>query len=579
MTTTSAANPNSPLQTAATASDNAIIWREKYHHPRPWDSPIPAMTVPQMFTESVARNRSAPMLDFLGRGYDYAANEAAVRRVARGLQQLGVVKGTRVGLFLPNTPHYVAAYYGAMLAGATVVNFSPLYTVDELATQVEDSGTEILFTLSANALLPTALKVLDKSSLKQLVVGSVAGVLPTVKSVLFRMFKRAEVTAIPQDPRIIRFSALIANDGKPEPVAIDPEDVALLQYTGGTTGTPKGAMLTHRNLTANARQVNLIDPEKGKADRIMGLLPFFHVFANTCVLNRTVDNGGSIIMLPRFDSTQALAAVNRVKPTAMPGVPTMYQALLDNEKLGETDFSSLRVCISGGAPMPAEVYDRFTAATGAALVEGYGLTESSGVVSVNPYDDINKVGTIGQPVPGTIVKLVDKEDPTKPAPPGEPGEIVISGPQIMKGYWNRPEADAEVFVDGFLRTGDVGVIDADGYIEIVDRLKDMIAVGGFKVFPSQIEDILYKHEAVKECIVIGIPDPYRGESPKAFVTLQDGVQISGDELMQWLNPQLGKHERVSAVEVRIELPKTMIGKLSRKELVAEERAKAEEKAA
>ena len=561
----------------ATASSHSIIWREKYNHPRAWDSPLPPLTIPEMFAQSVAKNPSAPMLDFMGRGYSYKENDDAVKRVAKGLQQLGVTKGTRVGLFLPNTPHYVAAYYGAMLAGAIVVNFSPLYTVDELAHQVEDSGTEILVTLSATALLPTALKVLDKSSLKRLVVGFVAGVLPSVKSFLFRMLKRAEVTEMPDDERITRFSALIDNDGKAEAVAIGPDDVALLQYTGGTTGTPKGAMLTHQNLTANARQVNLIDPKMGETDRILGVLPFFHVFANTCVLNRTVSNGGSIIMLPRFDAKQALAAVNRTKPTALPGVPTMYQALLDCADIAETDFSTLRACISGGAPMPAEVREKFEATSGASVVEGYGLTESSGVVSVNPYEGGIKQGTIGQPVPGTIVRLVDKEDPTKDVAPGEPGEIVISGPQIMKGYWNRPDADAEVFIDGFLRTGDVGIIDEDGYIEIVDRLKDMISVGGFKVFPSQIEDVLYKHDAVKEVIVIGIPDTYRGESPKAFVTLQDDTEITGDELKAWLNPQLGKHERVEAVEVRIELPKTMIGKLSRKELVAEEREKAAEK--
>lgn len=571
--------PQAPSATAVTASSFSNIWLEKYNHPRPWDSPLPPLTVPDMFAQSVAAHPAAQMLDFMGRAYSYAENDEAVKRVAKGLQLLGVAKGTRVGLFLPNTPHYVAAYYGAMLAGATVVNFSPLYTVDELAHQVEDSGTEILVTLSATALLPTALKVLDKSSLKRLVVGSVAGVLPAVKSFLFRMMKRAEVTELPEDERITRFSALIANDGKPDAVAIDPNDVALLQYTGGTTGTPKGAMLTHQNLTANARQVNLIDPKMGEEDRILGVLPFFHVFANTCVLNRTVSNGGAIIMLPRFDAKQALAAVNRTKPTALPGVPTMYQALLDSADISETDFSSLRACISGGAPMPAEVREKFMAISGTDVVEGYGLTESSGVCSVNPYEGGNKQGTIGQPVPGTLVRLVDKEDPTKDAAPGEPGEIVISGPQIMKGYWNRPDADEEVFIDGFLRTGDVGIIDEHGYIEIVDRLKDMIAVGGFKVFPSQIEDVLYKHDAVKEAIVIGIPDTYRGESPKAFVTLQDDTEITGDELKAWLNPQLGKHERVVAVDVRIELPKTMIGKLSRKELVAEEREKAAEAAA
>jgi long-chain acyl-CoA synthetase len=353
-------------------------------------------------------------------------------------------------------------------------------------------------------------------------------------------------------------------------------DLALLQYTGGTTGRPKGAMLTHQNLTANARQVNLMDPQRGGEDRILGVLPFFHVFANTAVLNRTVANGGEIVMLPRFDSRQALAAIARTRCTSLPGVPTMFQALLDCPDLPRTDLSSLRVCISGGAPLPLSLKGRFETATGAKLVEGYGLTESSGVVSANPYELPGKAGTIGQPIPGTRVKLLDREDPTRDAPPGEPGEIAIAGPQIMLGYWNNPDADADVFADGYLRTGDVGTIDADGYVRVVDRIKDMIAVGGFKVFPSQVEDVLYRHPAVREAIVIGIPDPYRGESPKAFVTLRpDKAEgIDGTVLKDWLNPQLGKHERVNAVEVRESLPKTLVGKLSRKELVAEERAKA-----
>jgi long-chain acyl-CoA synthetase len=511
------------------------------------------------------------MLDFMGRRFRYAEVADGVARVARGLQQRGIGKGSRVGLFLPNVPHYVAAYYGALAAGATVVNFSPLYTVAELEAQVEDSGTDTLFTISASALLPTALAVLEGSSLKRLVVGSIAGGLPAAKSILYRLFRRKETAAVPDDPRIIRFSALTDNDARPDPVAIDPEgDDALIQYTGGTTGTPKGAMLTHQNLTANARQVNAIDPDRDADDRILGVLPFFHVFANTCVLNRTVLNGGMIAMLPRFDAKQALQTITRTKATALPGVPTMYQALLDHPDLAKTDFSSLRVCISGGAPMPAELREKFVAATGASLVEGYGLTESAGVVATNPYEGPVKAGTIGQPIPATHIRLLDKEDPAKDAPEGEPGELAVKGPQIMRGYWNRPDADQDSFTaDGWLRTGDVATIDADGYIRIVDRLKDMIAVGGFKVYPSEIEHKLYQHPAVKEAIVLGVPDPYRGEHPKAFVTLEEGYDVSGDALAAWLNPQLGKHERVGAVDVRDHLPKTMIGKLDRKALRAE----------
>jgi len=529
-----------------------------------------------LFEASARAHPQAPLLDFMGRHYSYGETLDGVNRVACGLKALGYGPGDRIGLFLPNVPHYVAAYYGILKLGATVVNFSPLYTVDELSHQVADSGTRLLFTISASALLPTALQVLEHSTLERLVVGSVAGALPPAKSFFYRLFKSAEVAERPQDERIIAFSKLIANSGVCDAPKIDPEkDVALIQYTGGTTGTPKGAVLTHQNLSANARQVAQLDPEVATAkDKVLGVLPFFHVFANTCVLNRTVVTGGEIVMLPRFNAKQALAELRRTQPRALPGVPTMYQALLDAPGMKPSDFASLRYCISGGAPLPAQLKEEWEKITGARVIEGYGLSESSGVVSTNPYVGLNKPGTIGQPIAGTRVKLVDKEDPTRPPAEGEPGEIVVHGPQIMQGYWNRPDADADVFVtvDGephWLRTGDVGLIDEDGYIRIVDRLKDMIAVGGFKVFPSQIEAVLYQHPAVKEALVIGLPDAYHGELPHAYVTLDEGAQVSGPEICAWLNGKLGKHERVAEVVVRESLPKTMIGKLSRKDLIKE----------
>ena len=550
------------------------IWNRNYLHPVKWDQQFPALALHDMFFQSAERMGRAAMADFMGRKYSYAEMAATVRRVARGLQDKGIGKGDQIGLFLPNVPQYIAAYYGALAAGATVVNFSPLYTVDELAHQVADSGTSILITLSAAALLPTAMKVLDNSSLKELIVGSVSEALPKAKGWAYRLFKRNEIVALPSDSRVSSYAELIANSGDYAAQPCMPEkDIAQLQYTGGTTGTPKGAMLSHQNITANARQINMLDPHSRNNqpnepldDRILGVLPFFHVFANATVLNRTVENGGEIVMLPRFEAKAALAAITRTKVTSLPGVPTMYQALLDCPDLGKTDFTSLRACISGGAPLAAELKERFETLTGAVVIEGYGLTESSGVVSCNPYEGRNKVGSIGQPVPGTNVKLVDKEDPSKPAPKGEPGELTFSGPQVMCGYWNRPDADAEVFLGKFLRTGDVATIDDDGFIHIVDRLKDMIAVGGFKVFPSQVEDILYKHPAVKEALVIGVADAYLGEIPRAFVTLQDGATEGGAALTVWLNPKLGKHERVQGVTIMDDLPKTMIGKLDRKAL-------------
>lgn len=541
---------------------------------------FPPLSLPAMFAQRAAAFADRPLVDFLGRRYSYADLLAQAQAFAAGLQQLGVARGDRIGLYLPNVPIYVSAYYGAMLAGATVVNFSPLYTARELAAQVADSGTRLLVTIDSAALLPTALEVLDSSALERLVVGSLAEMLPWAKGLALRLLGRKSLTRIPARPDVLRWEAALA-DTPPLAVPLDPlTDLALLQYTGGTTGTPKGAMLTHQNISANTRQVVAVDPRAGDRDMIVGVLPLFHVFANVCVLNRTVANGGCIAMLPRFDARQTLAALQRVDATAMPGVPTMYQALLDHPDLAKTDFSSLRVCISGGAPLPGPLKQRFEAATGARLVEGYGLTETSGVVSTNPYEGEDRVGTIGQPLPGTRVRLLDKEDPARDAPPGEPGELAIMGPQVMQGYWQRPEAAAVAFAEredgAWLRTGDVAVLDDDGFVRIVDRIKDMIAVGGFKVFPSQVEAVLAEHPAVKEVLVIGVPDAYRGESPRAYVTLADGAAETGAEgagagetgtvLRDWLNARVGKHEQVDAVIVRDALPKTMIGKLDRKAL-------------
>ena len=543
-----------------------------YRHPCAWDVPLADLTVPGLLERAAREAPDAPAIDFFGRTYSYAEVLDEARRFAGGLIARGIAPGDRVGLYLPNVPIYLSAYYGAMMAGAVVVNFSPLYTAAELEAQVADSDARLLVTVDVASLLPTALGVLDGSALEMLVVGSLGAMLPWSKRIALKLLGRRALAPIPRRPDVIRWADALA-DPAGEVTEVARHDLALLQYTGGTTGQPKGAMLSHANLAANALQVDAIDPDTGASDVILGVLPLFHVFANTCVLNRTVANQGCIAMLPRFDAGQALKTLQRVGATAFPGVPTMYQALLDHPRLAKTDFSSLRVCISGGASLPAPVREKWEAATEARLIEGYGLTESAGVVSTNPYEGDRREGTIGQVLPHTRVRLRDKGDPALPAPPGEPGELVIAGPQIMQGYWNRPEAAADAFVeiDGerWLRTGDVAEIDPDGFIRIVDRIKDMIAVGGFKVFPSQVESIVLEHPAVKEALVLGLPDAYLGEMPRAFVTLNEGAQATGEELAEWLNARVGKHERVSGVELRSELPKTMVGKLDRKALRAD----------
>ncbi len=545
-------------------------WLEAYGHPNDWHADYAPLSLPDLLVEAAAKHPQAPLVDFMGRKYSYAELLAQAKHFAAGLQAWGIKRGDRVGLYLPNVPTYIPAYYGALMAGATLVNFSPLYTAHELEAQVADSGTRLLVTVSLAKLLPTALTVLRGSALEHLVVADFPSLLPPLKSFAFRLLGRKDLTPIPQQADITRWDAFLGQ-GDSAPVAIDPlKDIALLQYTGGTTGTPKGAMLTHQNLSANARQIAAIDPQAGKRDVILGALPLFHVFANSGVLNRTVVNGGCIAMLPRFETGQVLAAIRRVKPTSFPGVPTMFQALLDDPGIDKADLSSLRVCIVGGAPLPLLVKERWKAKTGVSLVEGYGLPESSGVATANPYEGDDSAGTIGQPLPGTYVRLLDREDPTRDAPPGEPGELAIAGPQIMQGYWQRPEADESAFAQiggtRWLRTGDVAVLEGQGYIRIVDRIKDMIAVGGFKVFPSQVEHVLLEHPAVKEALVIGMPDERLGEKPRAFVTLQEGEDTPGAVLREWLNLWVGKHERVDDVVVRQSMPKTMIGKLDRKTL-------------
>ncbi|HBC16159.1 MAG TPA: dicarboxylate--CoA ligase PimA, partial [Erythrobacter sp.] len=446
------------------------------HHPVPWNTTFEPLALPAMFARTVQARPDAPLLYFLGRTFTYGELFRDAQAFAHALKRRGIAPGDRVGLFLPNVPSYVVAYYGAMMAGAVVVNFSPLYSVEELEQQVADSGTRLLVTVDVPELYATAQKVLQGSALKTLVVSSLAQMLPFAKGLAMRVFARSKIARVDYGESVLRWDEFLEGGRKhggklPE---IDPQALALLQYTGGTTGTPKGAMLTHSNLSINAQQVAGLNPYGDPSHEVfMGALPFFHVFANTALLNHAVVTGAAIAMVPRFDAKQVLQTIEKHGATGFPGVPTMFQALLDHPDLDKTDVSSLRVCISGGAPLPAPLREKFEARTGVRLVEGYGLTESSGVISTNPYEGTRKPGTIGQVVMQTEVLLLDKEDPSVLAAEGEPGELALHGPQIMQGYWNRPDAAKDVFVEHqgktWLRTGDVATLDSDGFLEIVDR--------------------------------------------------------------------------------------------------------------
>jgi long-chain acyl-CoA synthetase len=577
-TTTMSTGTSSPA--ASTAPQMDYPWLAHYPPGVNWHQQIAPAPLYQLLDRAADRHPARICTNFLGRTITYGEMSRMVDRAAAGLAAVGVTKGSKVGLFLPNSPTFIVFYYATLKVGGTVVNYNPLYTLEELTFQVKDSETEIMVTLDLKVLFDKVEGLMKAGTLKRAVVASFPSLLPTVKSVLFRLVKGKELANVKSSSvagSIISEDALLANDGRFAPPAIVPtEDVAVLQYTGGTTGTPKGAMLTHAAVYSNVLQTASWAPELQEgAERVMGALPFFHVFAMTVVMNFAIAKAAEMLIMPRFVLDDAMKLIDKGKPTVMPGVPTMFNAIMNHPKLKSFDLSSLKFCLSGGAALPLEVKQRFEALTGCKLVEGYGLSEASPVVTANPLDGPVKEGSIGQPIPQTIVSLRALDDPTKEGPRGEKGELCGKGPQVMKGYWRKPQETEGQFVGDFLRTGDVAIMDEEGFLFIVDRIKDLIICSGYNVYPRRIEEALYEHPAVEEVTVIGIPDEYRGEAPKAFVKLKAGASATVADLMKHLEPKISRIEIPASIEIRDALPKTMIGKLSKKELVAEEKAKRE----
>ncbi|MCB1591574.1 MAG: AMP-binding protein, partial [Alphaproteobacteria bacterium] len=462
------------------AEDN-FPWLKTYPEGVQWQFECEYKPVYALLEETAARYPLRYGFDFYGRRYDWETLLNRARRLAKGLQDQGVKKGDHVGLFLPNSPYYLIAYYAVLMTGACVVNFNPLYAEDELAHLIKDSEVDIVISVDLAMLYEKMHAMIHGTRLKKLVIGPFTRTLPFPKNILFQIFKGRELAKIEKDDRILWYEDLIANDGNVDKPAIDPHtDLAVIQYTGGTTGIPKGAMLTHANICANSRQCldwfYVIDETPAK---MLGVLPFFHVFAMTAVMNFSVARGLEIIALPRFDLEEALKIIHKKKPRFFPAVPAIYSAINHSPLTEQYDLSSLKVCLSGGAPLPVEVKSAFENKTGCVVIEGYGLSESSPVACVNPVEGENRAGSIGLPLPGTIIEIIDPADKKTHMPLGERGELCIRGPQVMKGYWNKPEATADVLRptgegDMRLHTGDIAIIDKDGYTYIVDRLKDMI---------------------------------------------------------------------------------------------------------
>ncbi|MBS4208839.1 long-chain-fatty-acid--CoA ligase [Bacillus sp. FJAT-50079] len=553
-------------------------WLDLYPDTIPTSLTYEKKLVQSYLTEAAKTYRDKPAVHFMGKEMTYKELYECSLKMANYLRGIGIEKGDRVAIMLPNCPQSVISYYGILYAGGIVVQTNPLYTERELEYQMKDSGAKAIIAL--DLLYPRISKVLKNTNLEHTIVTAVKDYLPFPKNIIYPFIQKKQsgiVVNVKHGGNDHLFKTIMSEtQAEPLDVEFDAEkDLALIQYTGGTTGYPKGVMLTHKNLIANATACDawLYKAKKGE-ERILGILPFFHVYGMTTVLILAVMEGYKMILLPKFDVETALKTIDKQRPTIFPGAPTIYIGLLNHPDLKKYNLTSIESCLSGSAPLPVEVQQAFEKVTGGKLVEGYGLTETSPVTHANFLWEGERVkGSIGVPWPDTDAMIMT---PTgERAEPGEIGEIVVKGPQIMQGYWNRPDDTAATFKDGWLLTGDMGYMDEKGYFYIVDRKKDMIIAGGYNIYPREIEDVLYEHPAIQEMVVAGVPDPYRGETVKAYIVLKEGASITEKELDEYARKYLAAYKVPRIYEFRKELPKTAVGKILRRALIDEERRRLE----
>ncbi|MCQ6273466.1 AMP-binding protein [Bacillus sp. V3B] len=519
-------------------------------------------------------------IHFLGKEVTFQSIYEAAQKLAGYLQNLGIEKGDRVAIMLPNTPQAVISFYGVLLAGGVVVQTNPLYTERELQYQMKDSDAKVMITL--DILFPRVTKVKVNTNIQHIIVTAIKDFLPFPKNMIYPFIQKKQYNLVVnvKHEGCSHLFTKILKQAKSSFIEYDvhfEEDIALLQYTGGTTGFPKGVMLTHKNLVSNVTMCSAWLYKCKRGEEIMlGVVPFFHVYGMTTVMVFSMMQAYKMVLLPKFDAETTLKTIHKQHPTLFPGAPTIYIGLLNNPNLSKYDLSSIDSCLSGSAPLPVEVQQEFEEKTGGKLVEGYGLTESSPVTHAHfLWDRPRPMGSVGVPWPDTDAKILSLETGDE-LPPGEMGEIVVKGPQIMKGYWNKPEETEHTLKDGWLLTGDIGYMDEKGYFYVVDRKKDMIIAGGFNIYPREIEEVLYEHPDVQEVIAAGIPDPYRGETVKVYIVLKKGSQITGQELNEFSRKHLAPYKVPRIYEFREELPKTAIGKVLRRVLIDEEKKKREE---
>jgi long-chain acyl-CoA synthetase len=553
----------------------------------------PEKSVFSILKESANRFGDRPAIAWFGRHISYRELLREVEKFSALLAKIGVKPGDRVGLILPNCPQYVIAYYATVRLGAVIVGNNPLYTHRELAHQLNDAGCDVVVVLDQLYANLEAIK--GEVDIRQVIVTGLEDYMPFPKNLLaprlvFRKQAKKEGRPwppVPKGARVVKWKLIDQAKGAiPPPAEVNAkEDPAGFIYTGGTTGLSKGAMLSHSNIVSNTMQgaawfPDLVDGQES----VMCVLPFFHSYGMTVCMNIGLYKAAKLVLLPRFELEMTLKEIQKEKPTLFPGVPRLYIAINESKEARSFDLKSIRACLSGAAPLPLAVAEKFEQLTGSRVVEGYGLTETSPITHANPIYGRREPGSIGLPIPDTDCKLVDIDDPTKPAPRGEAGELCMSGPQIMLGYWNKKEETEEMIRTDengvrWLHTGDIAKMDDEGYFFIVDRKKDMIIVSGFNVYPTDIEEILYRHEKIEKVAVVGVPDETTGEAVKAFIVLRKGQEATAEEIVAWArDPKTGLtgYRVPKKIEFRDALPETMVGKVLRRKLIDEERKKAQQ---